>query len=193
MWTHSAKLLAFLIWCYVLISGGSAFAFPIATTGDGFKVFASSTDDIIAEYLGNSAAYSNDLYLDNGDGTMTFVFNNHSSSVGSTMNLGSFAIGTELIFVLHVNDTGYDYYTGPADRNPDNNAHARVQSNWQPDTTLVSFEDLYNGPFDFNDLSFSFKNTIGNDVPLVPEPSTAILLGVSIVCLAWYRRTRKIA
>jgi hypothetical protein len=28
-----------------------------------------------------------------------------------------------------------------------------------PATTLVSFEDLYDGPFHFNDLSFSFTNT----------------------------------
>ncbi|HWA25520.1 MAG TPA: hypothetical protein VG734_07660 [Lacunisphaera sp.] len=147
-----------------VLSSIAASAFPIALPGtEGFKVIVGSTDDIIATYEGNSAAYSNDLYLQ-GFG---FVFNNHASAVGSTVNLGSYAVGTELVFRLHVNDTGFDYYTGPGSRNPDGQFHARVQSEWLPDTTLVSFEDLYFGPFDFNDLSFSFTNTQG--APSVPE------------------------
>jgi len=194
MATRTKKLfVVFVFSCCLLALGSSLFAFPIATSGEGFKIFASSTDNIIAEYLGNSASYSNDLYLDNGDGTWKFIFNNQATPVGTTLDLGSFEIGTELIFKLYVNNTGYAYYTGPAERNPDNYAHARVQSDWQLDTTLVSFEDLYNGPFDYNDLSFSFTNTIGGnnggDASTVPEPSTMILLGGSLLGLAWYRRS----
>jgi hypothetical protein len=39
---------------------------------------------------------------------------------------------------------------------------ASVEGNWQPNTTLVSFEDLYDPSgrsSNFNDLSFSFSNT----------------------------------
>ncbi len=133
-------------------------AFPIAEPGtEGFLVIVNSTDEVIATYQGNSASYSNDLYLEN---TGLFLFNNHSSPWGSQVNLGSFPVGTELIFRLHVNNTGYDYFTGPGTRNPDGHTHARVQANWQPSETLVSFEDLYNGPFVYNDLSFSFTNTV---------------------------------
>jgi hypothetical protein len=110
-----------------------------------------------------------------------------SSAVGSTVNLGIFPVGTELIFRLYVRNTGYNYYTGPADRNPDKKSHARVQENWQVNETLVSFEDLYNGPFHYNDLSFSFTNT-STTPPSVPEPGTVLLLGSGMLFLAASRR-----
>jgi hypothetical protein len=82
-----------------------------------------------------------------------FIFNNHASPVGSTVNLRSFPAGTKLLFRMHVNGTGEaDFYrTGQP--------HARAQANWKPNETLVSFEDLLNGLFDYNDLSFSFVST----------------------------------
>jgi hypothetical protein len=175
-------------------------AFPIANTGEGLNVLVGGTAPIIATYQGNSAAYSDDLYLmldalgnPNNDGILgndLLIFNNHASSVGSTVNLGSFTIGTELMFRLHVNDTGLDYITGAASRNPDNHAHARVQENWQPNETLVSFEDLYNGPFDFNDLSFSFTNTVTTPPPSVPEPATLALLGLGLVGIGAMRQRK---
>jgi hypothetical protein len=140
-----------------------AFAqFPIAQPGtEGFEVIVSSTSPVIATYQGNSALFSNDLYLvvDGNPAHDIFLFNNHESQVGSTRNLGSFPVGTKLVFRLHVRDTGQDYFTGAGSRNPDGHAHARAQADWMPNETLVSFEDLFNGPFDYNDLSFSFIPT----------------------------------
>lgn len=164
----------------------TAKAFPIAAIGtEGYLVIVNSTDDVIATYQGNSAAYSNDLYLDS-----LFIFNNHASPVGSTVNLGSFSIGTELIFRLHVNNTGYDYYTGPGSRNPDGHFHARVQDNWMPNEALVSFEDLYNGPFHYNDLSFSFTNVRGSDDPVIPAPGAIMLGSLGAGLVGWMRRRR---
>ena len=151
---------------------GAALAFPIAPPGtEGLKVIVTSGNPIVATYQGNSAAYSNDLYLmldaagnpgdDGNPANDRFIFNNHASKPGSTADLGSFVTGTELIFRLHVNDTGNDFFTGPGSRNPDSQPHARAQSDWQPNESLVSFEDLLNGPFEYNDLSFSFTNTVG--------------------------------
>jgi hypothetical protein len=169
------------------LAGLTAHAFPIAPLGtEGFKVIVGSTDDIIARYEGNSAGYSNDLYL---VGRTSLIFNNHASPVGSVVNLGSFAVGTELVFRLHVNNTNQDYYTGPANRNPDNLYHARVQDEWQPGTTLVSFEDLFNtpeAPGGYNDLSFSFTNTRSQGVPDVG--TTAAMLGIALAGLATLRR-----
>ena len=167
----------------------AAQAQPIATPGtEGFSVIVNTTGQVFARYEGNSAAYSNDLYLDS-----TFIFNNHATAVGTEVLLGSFAAGTELIFRLHVNNTGFDYFTGPAARNPDGHTHARVQSDWQPDRALVSFEDLFDGPFDYNDLRFSFTNTRGTPVvPGITEPQTYALMlaGLAFVALAARRRQR---
>lgn len=164
----------------------TAHAFPIAAPGtDGLKVIVSGTNHVIATYQGNSAAYSNDLLL-NG----TFIFNNHATPLGTTVDLGSFPVGTELVFQLYVNNTGYSYYTGPASRNPDSHTHARVQAGWMTDTTLVSFEDLYNGPFDFNDLSFSFTNTTAGSTT-VPEPDPLMLMLAGLGLVALMVRLRK--
>ena len=177
----------------------AARAFPIALPGtEGQPVIVSGTDAVVATYQGNSASYSNDLFLmlvglgnpgDDGDlSNDLFIFNNHASAVGSTVDLGSFAIGTELIFRLYVRNTGYNYYSGPASRNPDGQPHARVQSEWQPGTTLVSFEDLYGTPEGvngYNDLSFSFTNTTS----VIPEPASAVLfmVGFAVVGAACRR------
>lgn len=176
-------------------------AFPIANTGAGLQVLAGSTSSIVATYQGNSASYSNDLYLmldssgksadDGNTANDLFIFNNQASAVGSTKNLGSFAIGTELMFRLHVNNTNTDFFTGAASRNPDNSFHARVQENWQLNETLVSFEDLLNGPFDFNDLSFSFTNTVTTDPVQVPEPGLLALIGVALAGLSMTKRRQK--
>lgn len=185
------KTLRKLVAAATLAAPLSAMAFPIAAPGtEGLAVLAGG-GIVTATYEGNSASYSNDLYLYTDDGIAgndIFIFNNHGSAVGSTVNLGAFAGGVELIFRLHVNNTGEDFFTGAASRNPDTMFHARVQENWAPNTTLVSFEDLRGGPFDFNDLSFSFTNT-ATTVP-VPEPTSALLLGLGMAGLFAARRRR---
>lgn len=180
-----------LIAVAALASPLSAFAatFPIATSGDGLRVLANTNLAVNATYQGNSASFSNDLYLVTNDGIANndiFIFNNKTSKVGSTVNLGSFAVGTELEFRLYVNDTKTSYYTGAASRNPGNHIHARVQQNGALNTTLVSFEDLLNGPFDYNDLSFSFTNTQASSA--IPEPASLLLFGLGLAGLAAGRR-----
>src|SRR5262245_55499863 len=83
---------------------------PVAAAGtEGLVVIVTSTDPVIATYEGeNNAKYSDDLYLmldasgnpgdDGNPANDRFIFNNHASPIGSTVNLGSFPIGTELIF-----------------------------------------------------------------------------------------------
>ena len=170
------------------------YAFPIATSGEGLRVLVNKQGIVNATYKGNSAAYSNDLYLVTNDGVANndvFIFNNHSSAVESTVNLGSFAANTELIFRLHVNNTNRDYFSGDAARNPDNHAHARVQQNYGVNTSLLSFEDLYNGPFNYNDLSFTFSNTATVIQPSsVAEPISTLLLFFGLASLAVARRRK---
>jgi hypothetical protein len=188
------------------VSTLSLHAFPIAVPGtEGFSVIVAGTGPIIATYEGNSASYSNDLYLelDAGgnpgmDGITSndlFIFNNHASPVGSTLNLGSFLVGAELVFRLHVNNTGDDFFSGPASRNSDSLPHARVQGNWAPNVTLVSFEDLYGTPEGvngYNDLSFSFSNTSssGNPIPEASSQAAGLAL-VGMMALSARRRMRR--
>ncbi len=181
----------------------SAQAFPIAKPGtEGFPVFVTSTDSVISTYQGNSAAYSNDLYLmldqsgqpgnDGNPANDSFIFNNHATPVGETKNIGTFSAGTELMFRLHVNNTGYDFFTGSTLSNADGQFHARVEDNWLPNTTLVSFEDLYDPSghsSNFNDLSFSFSNTA--IAPSIPEPEAYAMLMAGLGLLGFMARRKK--
>ena len=182
-----------------LTVASTAGAFPIAIAGtEGLPVIVSGTNPVIATYQGNSASFFNDLYLaltatgpglDGIPGNDQFVFNNQLSPVGSMANLGSFPVGTELTFRLFVNNTGNNFFTGDPSRNPDGLAHARVQANWQPGETLVSFEDLFGTPEGvngFNDLSFSFTNTT-----TVPEPASFLLGTMAMAGFAIRRRYRE--
>jgi|CXWL01.1.fsa_nt_gi hypothetical protein len=153
----------------VLALAVPASGFDIATAGtEGLEAIVDSAGTVVATYQGTTGSYSNDLYLmldgagrpgDDGD-TLNdrFLFNTHASPEGATVDLGNFAVGTRLPFRVHVNDTGHDFYTGEAGRNPDGHTHARVESSWQPGEALVSFEDLFGGGFEYNDLSFSFTH-----------------------------------
>lgn len=179
--------------CLALL--GIALAIPAAASATpivGASIFVPASGEVKLTYLGNTAAYSNDLTLYLPPGAFPgVIFNNHATPVGTVVSLGSFASGTELVFRLHVNNTGRDFYTGSGVLNPDGLPHARVDFAYSPTEALVEFEDLLNTPEfpgGFNDLRFSLTRVGASPVP---EPSSVLLLVTGLVGLVGYGWQRK--
>lgn len=170
----------------------AAHAVPIL----GGSVVVENDGEVIAKFLGHTAGYTNLLYLDSPTNGIGMIFNNQTAIWGSTVNLGSFTAGTELIFRINVLNTGYIFYTGPASRNADNLAHAVVDDAFSPTETYVGFEDLYGGgDKDYDDLMFSFTNVKGtNEPPPVPDSgATAMLCAGAFLGLVAIRRASQSA
>jgi hypothetical protein len=172
-----------------------------ATTTYGTPLIVQTTGTVMAQFVGGaSAGFTNHLYLDSPTNALGVIFNNHTSTLGDTVNLGSFTAGTELIFRNHVADTDTNFFTGPASRNPDNVIHAGIIEgltdadmdayeflNGLPNGTLlrggtlVGFEDtLGGGDLDYNDLSYLFTNV--GTAP-VPVPAAMWLFGSGLMGL----------
>jgi hypothetical protein len=138
--------------------------------------------DVVVTFDLNDAGYMSELFLEGAYGDQFgALFNNWTTAVGTSLNLGSFASGTELVFKLVVQQTGNVFYTGDPNRNVDGLVHAVVgPSN---DRVLVGFEDMLGGgDFDYNDLVFAFSNVAAGGgssgaAAAVDEPSTLVLLG----------------
>lgn len=136
------------------------FAGPAQATPILEQTLIATGGDIVVTFVSNGAALSSELWLDGDAGDeLGAIFNNWTTAVGTSMDLGSFTEGTELVFKLIVGKTGNVFYTGPAARNPDGVVHADVETG--TDQTLVGFEDLFGGgDRDYNDLVFAFTNVM---------------------------------
>lgn len=147
----------------------AALAAPQAQAALGDNLFATG-GNIVIRFEGTDASYDSLISVNGGPE----VFANHSTAVGTTLDLGSFAAGTALDIVLRVVTTGYSFRTGAGAGNPDGLAHANVVYNFgEPGRTFVGFEDIHGGgDLDYNDHQFSFTNIR----PAVPEPGTYALM-----------------
>jgi PEP-CTERM motif len=151
------------------------------------------------QFAGSNAGFDSVLFLSAPDEQGPF-FPNHSTAVGTSSSLGAFAVGTELVFRLHVLTTGDDFFTGPASRNPDGAVHAQARL-WAgtpsiPTTgVLVGFEDLFGaGDSDFNDFQFVVGNVRLVDTSPVPEPATLRLFATGAAAIgrrAWKVHARQ--
>src|SRR5689334_23594070 len=113
--------------------------------------------DVVVTSASNEAGYMSELFLEGLDGDGSVIFNNWTTPVGASLDLGSFAAGTELVFKLFVKQTGDVFFTGSADRNADGQVHALIEN--VGGQVMVGFEDLRGGgDRDYNDLVFAFTS-----------------------------------
>ena len=155
----------------------------------GAPIFASG-GDVTLTYLGFSAGYTNFLNLTSPD-SVSNIFVNKTTPVGTTFDLGSFTAGTELVFSIFVQNTGLTFFTGPGASNPDGVGHADVIFDGQGSAT-VGFEDLYVSvsDHDYNDLKFSLTG-VTEGTPVVPEPSEWLMLSAGLAGLSVVVRRRQ--
>jgi hypothetical protein len=157
----------------ITVLPGASVAAPIVGQG----VYVDTTGSVKAEFLGSDAGYDSVLNLESPV-SIPNIFHNHTTPVGTMVDLGVFTAGTELVFSIDVLTTGNKFYTGLASRNADGIAHNVLDSMAIPGASYVGFEDLHLSEMpdlDYNDLNFSFTNTV------IPEPST---LGLAAMALA---------
>ncbi len=178
----------------------------------GAEVIATG-GDVTATFIHGSGSYADYLYLDNSGSayanaggvgaTSNYIFLNHTNSPGDTVDLGTWAAGTELLFHIVADTTGYnfnygdaaaslDWYTGPASRNADGYAHAWVDGSYTGPYggTAIGFEDLAGlGDAGYEDLIYTFSGVKSSSS--VPDgASTAMLLGISLAGIGLISRRR---
>lgn len=113
---------------------------------------------VTVEFLGSNAGFTSDMYLSSPDSV--FIATGHITPVGTTVEIGTYGAGVELIFSIYVRDTGFTYYTGPGERNPDGALHGNV-TDLGGGVYVVGFEDLFGGgDQDFDDIQFQVTGIV---------------------------------
>ena len=158
---------------------------------DGQELIASG-GDVTLTFLGPTTALFDDaIFLESPGNSLGFFFDNHSTANGTTIDLGDFAVGTEIEFGLYSYNTDETWYDGPGSRNSDGAVHAYLLNDYEgiPNTTYVGFEDLAaDAPSDWNyvDDIFAVSGVNAMDVP--DTASTALMLGFAGLSLVSFRR-----
>jgi hypothetical protein len=148
------------------LAGAAALVGLLASTSQATPIYGTliaTGGDVVVTFDSNDAVYMSELFLDGAYGDeLGVLFNNKTTAVGSSKNLGSFEAGTELVFKLFVRETGDAFYTGDDSRNLDSLVHAVAFD--RGEQVLIGFEDVFGGgDLDYNDLMFAFSNVSGHD------------------------------
>ncbi len=160
----STRLCTFLAALSVTAFSAPAFAVDCITTSPPGSIPAaqlvvlSTAATATSTFCGGTAGYSSDAWLEDG-ATDVYLGTGNVTSSGYTVDLGAFTAGEELIFYIYVRNTGYTYYTGPGERNPDGIVHAAV-TDLGDGQFHIGFEDLDGGgDMDYDDINIVIQTT----------------------------------
>jgi len=123
----------------------------------------------------------------------TVLVNNHTTPVGTTVDLGTFLPGSELVFQVYNENTETTFYSGSdSGLNPDGYTHFDVQSSSGSSTT-VGVEDLdkaQNSDYDYNDVVYTFTGVSTSTVPEASSTLPLFAMGLGVLGL-FARRIKK--
>jgi hypothetical protein len=182
--------------------GATAGAIPYPNPGTPnpvtYTFTAAATGDVMAYFGGSTASYDEEVgMLDNGVSTGVLGLDDHSSTIGQSLDLGHVTKGDTLTFSDDVFTIGTTWYSNPS-MNSDGGNHvystfaaAGQVYTGSPAGTYVAFEDLVFPDSDYNyfDDTFVFTNVSTS----VPEPASwaLMLIGVGAIGAALRAPRRK--
>ena len=183
------RVLAMGVIMAALFAGRAEASRITAITPTSAELIASG-GEVIIYFAGQTAGFDSVLNLIEPTGfSGNPFFQNHTTPVGTSLSLGSYASGTTLRFRLDVTTSGQSFFSGPGSGNPDGIVHVG-HAQWAADATIpvngvfVGFEDLFGGgDMDFDDNNFVFTNVTSRAAPSVPEPASMVLIGSGLLFL----------
>jgi hypothetical protein len=158
---------------------------------------AVETGDLVGYFSGSSAAYENQIgVFVNGVQLGGYGLDNHSSTVGQSVNFGHVNAGDSIVFALNVLSEGYKLYSNTA-LNSDSMDHtyATVFSGGTSNGAMIpagvylGFEDQLAtiSDLDYNDEDVVFSNV---GMTANPEPMSFVLFGTGLLALGLFRRKK---